>query len=113
MKLLLDNNVSPRLVRRIADLYPGTTHVRSLNLQSAPDETIWQEAAAGGFIIVAKDDDFRQLAFLRGAPPKVIWLRLGNCTTDDMERVLRSRYDDIAAFDSDPDAALLMLTHPA
>ena len=50
MKLLLDNNVSPRLVRRLGELYPGTTHVRSLNLQSAADETIWQEAAAGGFI---------------------------------------------------------------
>ena len=113
MKLLLDNNVSPRLVRRLGELYPGTTHVRSLNLQSAADETIWQEAAAGGFIIVGKDDDFRQFAFLHGAPPKVIWLRLGNCTTDDVERVLRSRRDDIAAFNDDPDAALLVLTHPA
>ena len=113
MKLLLDNNLSPRLVRRLGDLYPGTTHVRSRNLQSAADEMIWQEAAAGGFTIVAKDDDFRQFAFLRGAPPKVIWLRLGNCTTNEVERVLRSRREDIAAFESDPDAALLVLTHPA
>jgi predicted nuclease of predicted toxin-antitoxin system len=70
-------------------------------------------AATGGFIVVAKDDDFRQLAFLRGAPPKVIWLSLGNCTTDEVENVLRSRHDDIAAFDGDSDAALLVLTHPA
>ena len=113
MKLLLDNNLSPRLVRRLGDLYPGISHVRSLNLQSAPDERIWQEAVTDGFIIVAKDDDFQQLAFLRGAPPKVIWLRLGNCTTEDVERVLRSRHADIEAFERDPDAALLVLTHPA
>ena len=63
MKLLFDNNLSPRLVRRLADLYPGTSHVRTRILQSAPDEQMWQEAATGGFIIVAKDDDFQQLAF--------------------------------------------------
>jgi len=113
VKLLLDNNLSPRLVRRLGTLFPGTAHVRALNLQSASDEAIWREAAAGGFVIVAKDDDFRQLAFLRGAPPKVIWLRLGNCTTADVERLLRARREDILAFERDPEAALLVLTRPA
>ena len=87
--------------------------MRAFNLHDASDDAVWQHAAAAGFVFVAKDDDFRQLAFLRGAPPKVIWLRLGNCTTADVETVLRARHADILEFERDPDAALLVLTHPA
>ena len=113
MKLLLDNNLSPRLVRRLSDLYPESSHVRAFNLQAASDEAVWEHAKASDFVIVAKDDDFRQLAFLRGGPPKVIWLQLGNCTTNEVEQVLRSRYPDVLAFEGDPEAALLVLTHSA
>ena len=97
-------------MRRLAELYPGSVHVRQLNLQAADDEAIWRHAADGGFAIVTKDDDFRQRGFVRGAPPKVIWVRLGNCTTDDVEALLRARHADIVAFGSDPAAALLVLT---
>ena len=75
-------------MRRLAELYPGSVHVRQLNLQAADDEAVWRHAAEGGFAIVTKDDDFRQRGFVRGAPPKVIWVRLGNCTTDAVEAVL-------------------------
>ena len=81
-----------------------------LNLQAADDEAVWRQAADGGFTIVTKDDDFRQRGFVRGAPPKVIWVRLGNCTTDEVEAVLRARHADIFAFDADATAALLVLT---
>lgn len=74
---------------------------------------MWRHAAAAGFAIVTKDDDFRQRGFVRGAPPKVIWVRLGNCTTDEVETILRARYADVLAFDTDPAAALLVLTRPA
>lgn len=84
--------------------------MRHLNLQSADDEAVWHQAADGGFTLVTKDDDFRQRGFVRGAPPKVIWVRLGNCTTDEVEAVLRARHADILAFDADPAAALLVLT---
>lgn len=82
-------------MRRLAELYPGSVHVRQLNLQTADDESVWRHAADGGFAIVTKDDDFRQRGFVRGAPPKVIWIRLGNCTTDKVEAVLRARHADI------------------
>lgn len=90
-------------MRRLADVYPGSAHVRQLNLQTADDEAVWRQAAEGGFAIVTKDDDFRQRGFVRGVPPKVIWVRLGNCTTDEVEAVLRTRH-------ADPTAALLVLT---
>jgi predicted nuclease of predicted toxin-antitoxin system len=60
-------------------------------------------------MLVSKDSDFRQLAFLHGPPPKVVWIRLGNCSTADIERLLRSRVQRLAELESDPDAALLVL----
>jgi len=100
-------------VRRLAELYPGSVHVRQLNLQAADDEAVWRHAATAGFAIVTKDDDFRQRGFVRGGPPKVIWVRLGNCTTDEVEALLRARNADVLAFEADPTAALLVLTRTA
>ena len=108
-RLLLDQNLAPVLARRLADLYPGSAHVREYGLAAADDEVVWAHAAAHGFTIVTKDDDFRQRSVLRRAPPRVIWVRFGNCRTVDVEAVLRARYADILAFTSDPDAALLIL----
>jgi predicted nuclease of predicted toxin-antitoxin system len=108
-RLLLDQNLAPGLARRLADLYPGSAHVREFGLAAADDEEIWAHAAAHGFTIVTKDDDFRQRSILRGAPPRVIWLRLGNCRTSDVDEVLRARHADVLAFAIDPDAALLIL----
>ena len=75
-KLLFDENLAPRLARDVADLFPGSAHVREIGLQSADDAAIWDRAAAEDFIIVSRDGDFRQRSFLRGHPPKVIWLNL-------------------------------------
>ena len=108
-RLLLDQNLAPALVRRLTNLYPGSAHVRDFGLQAADDEAVWERAAADGFTIVTKDDDFRQRSVLRGAPPRVIWLRLGNCRTADVEAVLRARHADVLAFARDRDAALLIL----
>ena len=113
LKLLFDQNISPRLVSALADLYPNSAHVRDFGLHSADDEAIWQHAAAANYTIVTKDDDFRQKSFLRGSPPKVIWVLLGNCRTADVEAVLRARYADILTFEEDGQAALLVLTRLA
>ena len=84
--------------------------MREFGLQTADDGAIWQHAASAGYTIVTKDDDFRQRSFLRGWPPKVIWVRIGNCRTVDVEAVLRARHADILAFEEDEQAALLVLT---
>ena len=76
VRLLFDENLSPALVRDLADVFPASSHVRDLQLQAAPDELIWRRAATDGFIIVTKDDDFRQRRFLYGFPPKMIWSRV-------------------------------------
>lgn len=109
-RLLFDQNLAAGLVRLLADVYPGSIHVRQLGFAAAPDEAIWSHAAAHLYIIVTKDDDFRQRSFLRGAPPQVIWVRLGNCSTRDVEYVLRNRHADVLAFAGMPSAALLLLT---
>lgn len=112
MKLLFDQNLAPRLLLGLEDFFPGSAHVRDLGLAQAEDRAIWNYAATSGFAIVTKDDDFRQLSFLLGAPPQVVWVRLGNCTTAEVEHLLRSRHADILAFESDPIAALLVLSKP-
>lgn len=111
-RLLFDENLAPSLARRLADVYPGSVHVRDLGLATADDEQIWLHARDGGYLIVTKDDDFRQRSFLRGAPPKVLWAKLGNCSTADVERALRGRYAMIVAFTHDEMAALLVVARP-
>jgi predicted nuclease of predicted toxin-antitoxin system len=98
------------LVRPLIALYPDSVHVRDIGLAQAQDDAVWRHAAAEGFAIVTKDDDFRQRSFLHGAPPKVIWVRMGNCSTADVEAVLRARNSQVDAFGADPDDAILVLT---
>lgn len=109
MKLLLDENLSYRILPAILDLFPDSTHVARLNLLTSDDESIWEYARDYGYIIVSKDSDFHQRSFLRGAPPKVIWLRLGNCTTEALINALRSQATSIARFVSDEAAAFLTI----
>jgi len=109
VKLLFDENLSPTLPARLVDLFPNSEHVRNLGLARSPDSLIWQHALSAGFTIVSKDEDFHHLSFLRGAPPKVIGLSLGNCSTARLEKLLRERRDDIAQFAADLTAAFLPL----
>ena len=109
MKLLLDENLSHRLVGRLADLFPGSEHVSTAGLTMADDEAVWNHARRNGQMIATKDTDFHQRCFLFGPPPKVVWLRTGNCTTAHIESLLRSSIDDIRAFAADDEAALLVL----
>lgn len=110
MKLLLDQNVSARLVERLQDLFPGTTHVRDVGLHRAGDEEIWTYALQRGYTIVSKDGDFQQRSFLLGHPPKVIWIRMGNCSTAEIESTLRAHHRSIDTFEGDEDASLLVLS---
>jgi predicted nuclease of predicted toxin-antitoxin system len=93
VKLLFDQNLSPRLVRRLADIYPDSAHVYLIGLDMAPDTVIWEYARDNEFLIVTRDADFSELNVLLGFPPKVIWIRMGNCTTNDMESMLRLNYE--------------------
>lgn len=109
MRLLLDQNLSPRLLDVLADLYPGSTHVRDVGLQAADDEAVWTYAAREGFVIVSKDADFRQRSFLVGHPPKVIWIRRGNCSTDEIGALLCAHHLDLLGFEQDDAGSFLVL----
>jgi predicted nuclease of predicted toxin-antitoxin system len=110
MKLLFDQNLSPKLVNRLADLFAGSSHVQSAGLDCASDDQVWEHARLNGFVIVTKDEDYNNLSVVRGNPPKVIWLQFGNCTTAQVESVFRNRFTEIEAFEKDGSVGTLALT---
>lgn len=109
MKLLFDQNLPPGLTAKLIGIFPDSVHVGTIGLRQAPDELIWSYALAHGLAIVSKDGDFHQMSRIRGAPPKIMWLRLGNCSTKDIERVLRTHANDIIAFGADPHSTILVI----
>jgi predicted nuclease of predicted toxin-antitoxin system len=109
MKLLFDQNLSPRLSRSLADIYPDSVHVRDLGLSEATDTAVWAHAQQHSFVIVSKDSDFQQRSLLLGHPPKVIWLRVGNGPTRIIEDLLRKRCAAIRAFERSAAESYLIL----
>ncbi len=110
IKLLFDQNLSPRLVNRLADIYPNSNHLHNLGLDTAEDYIIWQYARENDFIIVTKDADFSDLISIRGFPPKVIWIRLGNCKTNDIKNIIRYHSQEIKIFSLDDNLGILILS---
>lgn len=109
MKLLFDQNVSLRLARLLADIYPDSLHIREVGLRDADDTEIWDYAKINGFTIVSKDSDFQQRSLLYGHPPKFIWLRVGNCPVQVIEVLLRKHSVTIHMFWLDGTRSHLML----
>jgi predicted nuclease of predicted toxin-antitoxin system len=109
VKLLFDQNLSPRLVNRLADIFPMSSRVQSLGLDTAPDGTLWTYARDHGYALVTKDEDFNALSVVHGFPPKVIWLQIGNCTTDEVEEILRVKHAEIYHFDADATVGTFVL----
>jgi len=72
VKLLFDQNLSPRLATRLQDLFPDSSHVFWLGLDQAEDVEVWGYARQNGYLLVTKDADFSELSTLQGFPPKVI-----------------------------------------
>ena len=110
MKLLLDENLSRRLVARLVGLYPGSTHVFHVGLIQKPDADIWEFAKQNGFVVVTADADFYEMATTLGPPPKVIWLRGCDYPTAEAERLLRGQAIRVAEFLNNDDQGVLVLT---
>lgn len=110
MKLLFDENLSPKLPRLLTTQFPGSLHLRDCGLKGATDEEIWEYARANGFVVVSKDSDFYQRSLFYGSPPKFVWLRIGNCTRDDLVALLTIHEQEILALDSDPFESVLVLS---
>jgi predicted nuclease of predicted toxin-antitoxin system len=109
MKLLLDQNLSWRLPAKLADLYPDSRHIREVGMKESQDIDIWNYAKANGFVIVSKDLDFQQRSLLFGHPPKVVRLRVGNCTVQTIEDLLRRYSAIIHTFEQDTRKSYLAL----
>jgi predicted nuclease of predicted toxin-antitoxin system len=109
VKLLFDHNLSPRLIKHLADLYPHSNHVYLLGLAEADDEGVWELARREGYLVVTKDADFSDLCMLFGFPPKVIWIRRGNCETKEIADILRRHFEQIRALDADEAIGVLTL----
>jgi predicted nuclease of predicted toxin-antitoxin system len=112
VRLLLEENLSPRLVEVLSRAFPGSRHVEHLGLRARPDREIWEHAAREEFALVSKDNDFRQLSFLHGAPPKVVWLSVGDASTEAIAKLLSKSEPRILAFLSDPEESPLILERP-
>jgi predicted nuclease of predicted toxin-antitoxin system len=109
MKLLFDHNLSPQLVNRFADLYPDSQHVFLLGMDQDDDRQIWEYAAQQDFTIVTRDSDYNDLSLLLGFPPKVIWIRRGNCSTQTIESILRAATKAIQEFNQSASIGVLTL----
>lgn len=109
MSLLFDQNLSRRLPALLAAEFPASQQVLLAGLATAADRAVCVYAAAHGLAVVSKDADFQKLSAALGPPPKVVWLRVGNRPTRDVEALLRSRAADVRAFLADPASAVLEL----
>ena len=107
MKLLLDQNLSYRLLARLEPVFPGSTQVHRLGMEQADDEAIWRFATAQGYVIVTKDSDFHEKGLLRGFPPQVIWLKCGNVDSRRVARLLNESEAVIKAFLAQQESACL------
>ena len=109
MKLLLDENLSDRIVPKINDLYPDSQHVKILAMTNTDDVIIWEYAKANNYVIVSKDSDFHQRSLLYGHPPKFIYLRIGNSPTSKIVEILRNNHDLICRFEGNETESILVL----
>ena len=108
MKLLFDENLSPKFPLLLHNQFPGSVHLRDCGLKGRADQVIWEYARNGGFTLVSKDSDFYQRSLLLGAPPKLVWLRVGNCTRQQLLNLLLKHEKDIRTLESAPESVLLL-----
>jgi predicted nuclease of predicted toxin-antitoxin system len=110
MKLLFDENLSPKLPPRLTDIFPESLHVRDIGMKATIDPIVWDYAKEHDLMIVSKDSDMHDLSLVLGNPPKVIWLRLGNCSTSQVEGLLRREFNAIELFYTDANLSLIALS---
>ena len=109
MKLLFDENLSPKLAVNLSDIFPYSKHVDRLGLGGESDNAVWEYAKTNGYVLISKDSDFYDKSVLFGYPPKVIWIRRGNCSNRTIELILRNKVDAIQAFNDDIELSFMQV----
>ena len=107
MKLLFDQNISFRLIKRVTDIFPESKQVKELGLVNSSDQEIWNFSKRESYTIVTFDADFYDFSLIWGHPPKIIWIRTGNTTTTEIEVILRKHVNTIEDFMADNQLACL------
>ena len=108
MKLLFDQNLPRSLVTAVQETFPESTHVALIDLATGTDREIFDYARDNGFVLVSKDSDFRQLSFLYGIPPKIIWLRVGNCSVAVLKEIMRRQTQRFHEFEDEEESFLVV-----
>ena len=107
MKLLFDENLSHRLLKSACQPWPDSKHVRDVGLESASDSEVWDFAKKNDFIIISKDTDFCHRSSVYGHPPKVIWVRAGNCSTKAVKDLILNSLMVMLLFGNNTDQSFL------
>jgi predicted nuclease of predicted toxin-antitoxin system len=109
MKLLFDENLSPKLATNLSDIFPDSMHVDRLGLGGESDNAVWEYAKQNGYVLTSKDSDFYDKSVLFGHPPKIVWIRRGNCSNKTIELILRNKVEAIETFNNDLDLSFLQI----
>lgn len=113
MKLLFDQNISPKIVRQVGADFPDSKQVRHVGLEDASDTIIFDFAKKHGYTVVTFDSDFVDLNVIRGIPPKIIWLKTGNLTTKSISNLLRKNMSAIHKFIESEEEGILEIIQNA
>jgi predicted nuclease of predicted toxin-antitoxin system len=103
MKLLFDQNISFRIEKKLSLIFSESKHVSSLNLMNVNDIEIWNFAKKENFVIVTFDSDFYDISLINGCPPKIVWIRKGNLTTNQIISILEEKHLLIRNFIKNPE----------
>ncbi|MFT3853491.1 MAG: DUF5615 family PIN-like protein [Ilumatobacteraceae bacterium] len=106
---MVDENLSPKIVRLLETRLPGTVHVSSVGLAASADEAIWRYARDNAFVVLSKDADFNQRALVRGHPPKVVWARVGEMRTNEIAATVLAPADDLHRFEADTEQGVFVI----
>jgi len=106
LELLLDENLSCRMLAELEKSFPDSEHVTRLGLETVADRELWDYARIHGFALVTKDSDFQELAALYGSPPKIVWLKCGNRPWQFIANLLLAQQDKLVEFDKDSSASV-------
>ena len=98
MKLFLDQNLSYKLIPRLEKLFPGSKHIKEFGLEHSSDEDIYRFSITNNFILVSQDADFYELSLVSDIKPKIIWLRCGNVSSDEIYHILENNHEKIIKF---------------
>ena len=102
MNLLFDQNISFRIIKKIQDTFPNSKQIKELSMENYSDNEIWRFAKDNNYTIVTFDSDFFEISNLKGHPPKIIWLRTGNTTTESVIEIIKIKKDIITDFIENP-----------